>query len=143
MDVGALQSYWGPIVAAGLAALVSVMVGVALYRRSAPGQLGQRARGLRQAEREHQRAAKRLSKATSRLQRLRQNAANVKPRLIDEASGELADAEALAKIANDRWLVAANHLRRVIVEEFPPHRHDALRRRYLPDEAPDGRPFSF
>ena len=53
------------------------------------------------------------------------------------------DAEALLKIASDQVLIAENHVRKIIVEEFPPKHHERLRRRYLPGEGDDGKPFSF
>ena len=49
----------------------------------------------------------------------------------------------LAKIADDKAQVQANHVRRVIFEEFPPSRHEKLRARYLPQDVADKRPFSF
>ena len=38
---------------------------------------------------------------------------------------------------------AENHVRKIIVEEFPPKRHDRMRGKYLPGEREDGKPFSF
>jgi hypothetical protein len=40
-------------------------------------------------------------------------------------------------------LIAENHVRKIIVEEFPPRLHERLRERYLPGEGADSRPFSF
>jgi hypothetical protein len=40
-------------------------------------------------------------------------------------------------------LIAENHVRKIIVEEFPPNRHERMRSRYLPGEREDGRPFTF
>ena len=51
--------------------------------------------------------------------------------------------EALLKIASDQVLIAENHVRKIIVVEFPPKHHERLRRRYLPGEGDDGKPFSF
>jgi hypothetical protein len=53
------------------------------------------------------------------------------------------DAEALLKIADDQVLIAENHVRKIIVEEFPPQRHDRMRSKYLPGDRRDARPFSF
>ena len=52
------------------------------------------------------------------------------------------DARALAKIAHDQLLVAENMLRKVIVEEFPPRRHEPLRRRYLRSDEERSRPYA-
>ena len=51
--------------------------------------------------------------------------------------------DALAKIADDQQLIAMNHVRRIIHDEFPPKQHDKMRARYLPDDIKDKRPFSF
>ena len=40
----------------------------------------------------------------------------------------------LLKVAADQVQIAENHVRRIIVEEFPPKRHDRMRSLYLPDE---------
>ena len=67
----------------------------------------------------------------------------VKPVDLEAARGALADAEALLRISSDKVLVEVNLLRKVIFEQFPPRRHEALRAQYLPDDVADGRPFSF
>ena len=138
-----LRQNWGLAVAALLFAIVAVVVAAALYRRSARGQLRTRARALRAARRRHERVRRAVTAAEARLKKLESRRASVKPRLLSEAREAVEDARALEKIVGDRVLVAANHLRRVIVEEFPPSRHDALRARYLPDDKPDTRPFTF
>ena len=58
----------------------------------------------------------------------------MKPRRLEEAAGAVQDAEALLKIAGDKVLIAENHVRRIIVEEFPPKHHERMRSRYLPQE---------
>ena len=62
---------------------------------------------------------------------------------MSEAKEALQDALALEKIADDKAQVTANQVRRVIFEEFPPTRHEKLRRKYLPEDVRDNRPFSF
>lgn len=138
-----LRRHWGLAVALGLLVLVAVSVGTAIYRRSSRGQLRATVRDLRAARRLGARARNAVSTAERRLKRLHSRADSVKPRVISEAREALEDARALEKIAGDRVLIAANHVRRVIVEEYPPSRHDALRRKYLPDDKPDGKPFTF
>ena len=86
---------------------------------------------------------KAVEKAEYVAKRLHDNADRAKPRHLQEAKEALQDARTLAKIANDKILIAENHVRRVIVEEFPPVRHEAMRQKYLPDAARDKRPFTF
>ena len=59
----------------------------------------------------------------------------------DEFGHEVGDQ--LLKIAADQVLIAENHVRKIIVEEFPPNRHERMRGRFLPGEREDGKPFSF
>lgn len=141
MDAELLQQHWGPFVAAALLIIVTILVGVNLWRRSRAGQLRLRLRGLRKWLRERDSALRRVRRAERRFEYLSARHANVRPRRLQEAEDELKDARALLQIAQDQVLVAANHVRRVIVEEYPPTRHERLRRRYLPDE-PAGGPSS-
>ena len=143
MNADELQQYWGLLVAAGLLAVVAGFVVAALYRRSARGQLRATLKTLRKARRDHAATKRRLEAAERRLESREARASSVKPRVLTEAKEGVGDAQALVKIAGDRVLVAANHVRRVIYEEFPPTRQEALRQRHLPDDAPDSRPFTF
>lgn len=143
MNQELLQQNWALAVAAPLLLIVAVVIAAALYRRSARGQLRARAKALRAARRRHARARQAVAAAETRVQKLESRRASIKPRVLSEAREAVADARALEKIVGDRVLVAANHLRRVIFEEFPPARHDSLRARYLPDDRPDGKPFTF
>ena len=104
--------------------------------------MGARVRELRGCEQAMARARRAAEKAARRLARLRAKAASVKPRRVQEAEGALEDARALQKIAEDKVLIARNHVRKLIVEEYPPTRHEALRRRLLPADEPEGTPFT-
>jgi hypothetical protein len=97
---------------------------------------------LRRRERAAQAAHKAVDRAGTRLERLRAEAESVKPRHVEEASGTLEDARALQKIADDQVLIARNHLRKLILEEYPPKRHAAMRSKYLQQDDPDAKPFT-
>jgi len=141
MTLNYLEQYWALVVASVLATAVLLFVIFRLYQGSARGQLRARVRDLRKCEQQARAAARAADKAASRLARLRDRADSAKPRHIDEVSGLLADAKALHKIALDQVLIAQNHVRKVIVEEFPPKRHDKMRSRYLPQLPNDQKPF--
>ena len=143
MDLGVLIANWGLVAAASLASVVLIIVLYAVLRNTSRGRLRAAVRQLRAAEREKTRVTQRLAACEQRAQKLEQRAERVKPRSLTEARGALDDARALSRIVDDKWMVAANHVRQIIFEEYPPHRHARLRARYLPDDAPDGRPFSF
>ena len=67
----------------------------------------------------------------------------MKPSRLQAAREAVQDAEALLKIAEDQVLIAENQVRKIIVEEFPPKRHERMRRKYLPEEPENGKPFTF
>ena len=143
MTSGNWREYWALAAASVIGTGVLLFVSARLYRRTARGLLSLRLRELRRARRRAAKAGRAAARASRKLARLRARADAVKPGRLDEAAGALADAEALRKIDDDRVLVAQNHLRKVIVEEYPPVRHEALRARYLPDLRDDDKPFSF
>ncbi len=133
---------WALVGASVLGTAVLLFVLFRVYQDSGRGRLGARVRELRSCEQEAVRAHRAAEKAAGRLARLRARAASVKPRLVQEAEGALEDARALHKIAEDKVLIARNHVRKLIVEEYPPTRHDVLRRRLLPSDEPEGKPFT-
>jgi uncharacterized protein YlxW (UPF0749 family) len=143
MMVDYLRQNWALVAAAALLLVVGVIIIAVLYRRSATGQLSRTAKCAREARNKLSTAQKAVAAAEKRVSRLQKKAASVKPRVLQEAKEALQDAKALQKIAGDQILVANNHLRRVIFEEYPPARHEALQRKYLPDDKPDTKPFSF
>lgn len=143
MDWNILKSNWALAVAAILGFII-VMIAVAqLIRRSSWGQLRQTLKTLAKARRDEAIALKSAEKAERVARRLHEYADRAKPRHLQEAKDALQDARALTKIANDKILVAENHVRRVIHEEYPPVRQEALRQKYLPDPARNKKPFSF
>ena len=143
MDIEWLQQNWALPVAGGLLVVVFAVYLRAAMRNSAGGKLAQALRHYRARDRQLARAKLLADRAQRKLNRLEHKSASTKPRLVTESGEALADATALVRIAQDQVMVAAQQLRKVIVEEFPPSRHDALRKKYLPDDGPDGRPFSF
>jgi len=143
MTVEFLQQNWA---LAGASVIGVAVLLFALWRGwqdSARGRLGAALAQLGQKRTQARRKQRSLRKARVRLERLRSRAEHVRPRRVQEAMEALQDAEALAKIAGDQVLIAENHVRKIIVEDFPPKRHEALRARYLNRKDEDGRPFSF
>ena len=143
MDWNILKSNWALAAAAVIGFIIIVLVVIQLIKRSAGGQLRRTMRSLTKARQDEAKAMKAVEKAEYVAKRLHDNADRAKPRHLQEAKEALQDARTLAKIANDKILIAENHVRRVIVEEFPPVRHEAMRQKYLPDAARDQRPFTF
>ena len=143
MDWNILKSNWALIIAAAIGFFIVLVVIASLISRSSWGQLRQTLQTLRKARDNEAKALKSVEKAERIVRRLHENADLAKPRHLQEARDALQDARALAKIANDKILIAENHVRRVIHEEYPPVKQEALRQKYLSDPARDKKPFTF
>ena len=143
MSVELLQQNWALVVAAVISVVVTAVIIQRLFEQSSTGQLRARVREHRAAVAACTDAEKRSNRCRRRLEALMGKADRVKPVDLEAARGALADAEALLRISSDKVLVEVNLLRKVIFEQFPPRRHEALRAQYLPDDVADGRPFSF
>lgn len=143
MVTESLIRYWALAAAGVLGAGIGLFVTARLHSESVRGKLRSRAKELRQLYADLVKAARRVSRAEKRLEKLRRRADSVKPRRLKEADGAFQDARALQRIVEDKVLIAENHVRKLIVEEFPPKRQERLRERYLKRPERDGRPFSF
>jgi septal ring factor EnvC (AmiA/AmiB activator) len=138
-----LEQYWALVAASVVAWAVFLFAGWRVWQDSARGRLRSARRALRDKYRAAQKQRKAVQKLSALLEDLEAKAGSVKPRRLRETAEAVQDAEALLKIAGDQVLVAENHVRKIIVEEFPPNRHERMRSRYLPGETQDGKPFSF
>jgi septal ring factor EnvC (AmiA/AmiB activator) len=138
-----LTDNWALALAVIVASLATIVIITVVMRKSAGGRLKRVRADLRKALKSRSKATSAAEKLQRRLAKLDANSDKVKPRLLQEAKDALQDARALEKIAHDRVLVAANHVHRVIHDEFPPSKQQELRDRYMPDFDPDKGPFSF
>ena len=143
MDSQWLIENWALVAGAAVVLLVAAVALVHSIRSSAGGRLRGARRVLRQKRRLLRRATAACSAAQHEVERLQDRAERVTPRRLEEARGRLDDSRALAKIAHDQVLIAENHVRRIIVQEFPPQRQPRLRAKYGVGEQPDKRPFTF
>ncbi|MDX1498588.1 MAG: hypothetical protein R3176_01745 [Woeseiaceae bacterium] len=140
---GQWAHYWALIAGSIIAAGVALFVLLRLYQDSVAGRLRANVRRLEGRYREHARACRRAARAEAAVERLRQRPAQVPPARLRAAEEAVEDARALAKIAADQVQIAENHVRMLIVEEYPPARQETLRARYLKRPEPDGKPFTF
>lgn len=143
MNAEALQTHWALLLASITGCALLLFAVAVLANKSARGQLRRKQKLLKQERGRLRKAEAVVEKAERQKSRLMKHADRVKPRLLRESAEAVEDARALAKIAADRVLVAENHVRRVIVEEFPPTQHEKLRSRYLPDAPGKKRLFTF
>ena len=131
MTVDFIIRNWALVAASILATGILMFVLVRLYRESDRGQLGNRVRALQGRYKEVARAQKGLDKASERLDELRKKASTVKPRHVEEAGEAVEDALLLINNANDQALIAEKNVRELILDEYPPEQHEALRQKYL------------
>lgn len=134
---------WALVIASVLVTAISLFVLYRAFSDSAQGQLMRHVRTLDERYRHAERAQQAVNRAASKLEKLRAKAVSVKPRHGQEAAEALEDARSLLKIAEDQVLIAENHVRKIIVEEYPPKRQEALRGRYLKRPEDTGKPFTF
>ena len=111
--------------------------------RSAGAQLRRAIHELQKKRHDAVAAQRKAKRARRQCERLEGKLQSVRPVRLEEARNTLSDSEALLKIANDQVLVAENHVRRIIVEQFPPSRQEKLRARYKVSATPGDKPFTF
>lgn len=138
-----LRSHWALAGASVLVLALLLRAAWHVYSRSPRARLARARRVLREAEVAAARQQRHAARARRRCEKLEGRAQSVRPVRLEEARGRLTDAESLLKIASDQVLIAENRLRKVIVEHFPPARHDQLRARYLPRRDDKRYPFKF
>jgi len=142
MTLEYLSKYWALVAASVLGTAVLLFVVFRAYQDSARGRLQATVKQLRSREQDARAARRAVDKAVAGLDRLRAKADSAKPRHVQEASEALEDARALQKIADDQVLIARNHVRKLILEEYAPKRHEAMRTRYLGQDPADQKPFT-
>ena len=143
MTIALLQQHWALLIASIVGTAVLMFVGWRAWLGSTHGRLQFALRRLRAVRREADRKHRALRGLAARRDALEARADSVKPLRLQEAREAVQDGEALLKIANDQLLIAENHVRKIIVEEFPPNRHGRMRRKYLPGESGSNKPFTF
>lgn len=141
MSIG--REDWALVLALIVLLAIALLAVAQAVRSSSRGQLRQALKVLKQKRKALRRALANTAAAQEEVERLERRAERVKPRHLEEARERVADTRALAKIAHDQVLIAENHVRRIIVQEFAPSKQARLRARYRVVEQPDKRPFTF
>ena len=138
-----LQSNWAIWLASAMLLIAAVGIIPELLRRTSRGKLNRVFADVKAARKELRKSTRAAKKAEKKYEKLLVRADRVKPRVLQEAKESVEDARALAKILNDKVIVAETHVRRIIYDEFPPEKHERMRAKYLPQDVIDNRPFSF
>jgi hypothetical protein len=143
MNLQFLQQNWAIFAAGVLVLAIGLFVAFRVLEDSTHGHLMRLVRLYDEKLLAANKAQRAAVKAEARLRKIRTKLESAKPRHVQETSEALDDAKALLKITQDQVMIAANHLRKFILEEFPPTQHDRLREKYLPESSPDAKPFTF
>jgi Tfp pilus assembly protein PilX len=143
MSVDGWQEYWALLLGVVVAVCIALVALAHWFKGTARSRLRRSRKELLAKRSAFSKAESVVAAAERKARKLHERAERTKPRHLHEADEALADARALARIAHDQVLIAENHLRRIIVEEYPPARQAQLRVKYGVQEVPDKRPFTF
>jgi uncharacterized protein YlxW (UPF0749 family) len=143
MTLESMQSDWAVWLALGAIVIAIVVLLPKLLKMTSRSKLKRVVADMKVARKDLRRLVRKVQRAEKKVRKLAARADRVKPRILQEAKEALEDAEALAKILHDKVMVTENHVRRVIHDEFPPAAHERMRKKHLPQDLEDKRPFSF
>mgnify|MGYP001828913665 CR=1 FL=1 len=143
MTFDLLQQHWALFIAGIVGTAVLLFAAWRAWLDSPRGRLRTARRRLRDKRVAALRQQSALQRLSSALDSLEKKANSITPRRLREAAEAVQDAEALLKCAGDQVLVAENHVRKIIVDDFPPRHHERMRSRYLPGDRQEGKPFTF
>ena len=143
MNLESLQSDWAIWLALAMLLIAAAMITPRLLKMTSRSKLSRVFADVKAARKELRKSVRAAKKAGKKLEKLLARADRVKPRVLQEAKESVEDGRALAKILNDKVIVAETHVRRIIYDEFPPEKHERMRAKYLPQDVIDNRPFSF
>jgi signal transduction histidine kinase len=116
----------------GLGIFLIIFLGVVLPNTmpTPRGRLNRQRRELKHRLFERQQAEKTVAKAKRDFAKLQGRAKEVQPKLLREAEGHADDMQQMLVHASDKVLVAENHVRRILLDEFPPAVHQQLLEKY-------------
>jgi len=131
MTIEYLTKYWALLIASVLGLAVLLFVVFRVYQDSSRGRLQAAFDHLRERQKAAQAASKAVDKAVAKLDRLQGKPDSIAPRQVEAAREALGEAREVQKLVDDQVLVVKNNVRIVIVEDYPPKRHEAMLSRYL------------
>lgn len=126
-----LQQHWALVIASVLAVAIALFVVVRLLQDSRQGRLKRALRSVRDREKALRKATRDADKAASKLSSLSARGDAVPPRKLIAAKDALGAAQETERLLRDQVLVVRNNARTIILEDYPPKRHDVMLSRYL------------
>jgi hypothetical protein len=131
MNAAFLQQYWALVAASVLILAVVLFVLFRLLQDSRRGRLAKALQHLREREGAQKVAGKAVHKAREKLQKLQARGDSVPPAQLTAARDAVLEAEETLRLLDEQVLVVRHNARTVIVEDYPPNQHAAMRRKYL------------
>lgn len=123
--------YWALIIASFLGLAIAMFVAFRLIQDSRRGQLASALHELREREQALQSASKTVSKSLLKCEKLAAKGDKVPPNKMLAAKDALAEARETEALLKDQVLVLRNNARTIILQDYPPNRHEAMCRKYL------------
>jgi hypothetical protein len=131
MNAAFLQQHWALLVASVLVLGITLFVIFRVLQDSRRGRLAKALEHLREREKALAAATRGVAKARLQVEKLRQRGDAVPPGKLLAAKDALQEAVDTERLLGEQVLVVRNAARTVILEDYPPKRHEAMRRKYL------------
>lgn len=142
MDAAA-NNYTLLLIGLGIFTSVAIVVVLPHLLPGAMGLLYRQRRELRFRQYEYARALSDAEKARRKFESLNGRSQHVRPALLHEARETALDCRTMAGHAKDKVMVAENHLRKTIMEQYPPAVQPRMIEKYLPAREIKAMPFGF
>lgn len=131
MSIEDLTRYWALIAASVIGLAIALFVVYRVLQDSRRGRLAGELRQLEERRKARSGALQALDKARARLGRLQARAESAPPRRVEKAQAACREAEEDLRLIDDQLLIVGNRVRTIILEDYPPKRQAAMRRRFL------------
>ena len=125
------SQYWAVIIAGVLGLVILLFIVLRLLHDSRRGQLSSALSELRQREQTLQSASKKVAKSLRVCEKLAASGDKVPPNKLLAAKDALAEARETEALLKDQVLVLRNNARTIILQDYPPAKHEAMCRKYL------------
>ena len=126
-----LPKYWALIVASVIGLGIALFVIFRVVQDSRRGRFASALNHLQERERALEKESRNVAKALKKCEKLAARGDKVPPNQMLAAKDALAAARENEALLKDQVLVVRNDARNIILQDYPPNRHDAMCRRYL------------
>ena len=133
MDMTSINENVLLLVGLGIFLGISVCVILPNILPTPRGRLNRQSRELRHVRYELLQAEKLADKANRTYAKMKQQSERVKPDMLRKAEIMAEDRKIMLKHAKDKVMAAQNHVRNVVLNEYPPVCQENLLRKYLPE----------